>query len=266
MAPMTYGVIQPVIILPEEMVHNQPDSDETWLSLVHELTHIKRSDFALSITTRLVDIIAGWNPLVKSLKGDIDLHCELACDADVLTGLDNEPSRYARALMRVSQMIGRQPALSMSSAGPILLHRINTINEAMKTNIRSSSRTMAYTLSALFLLIPALLTACVGFTESDETVVQADAVYVEDVVFVEAANSVEERLIVLETEYAYLEGQYDEVSAEMRYIEQSESPKPTGWRKLSTRRQLLEGMMNERARELEETRMEVVVGKALQSR
>jgi beta-lactamase regulating signal transducer with metallopeptidase domain len=272
-APMTYGVYQPVIILPEYMTNTAADSDETWLSLLHELTHIRRRDYAVSISARTIQAMAAWHPLVTTLKEDIDLHREMACDQEVLNDHKTESTRYARALMRVSEMFCVQPALSMSSPRPILFQRIKSMNEAMKTKSVKASRSTVWSLVGLFLLLPGLLTACVDFTDTeDDHFVEAPVVDVSgEFTFGAVEKSQEEYLIKLETEYAYLEGQYDEVGAMLDAMKDKMGgnqvfERDSEWTKLARRKQLLESMMSERAYGLEEVRMDVMVGKVLESR
>lgn len=98
LTPITWGVIKPVILLPE--------SSKRWTNsqcssvLFHELSHIKRGDFILKIVVRFICALFWFNPLVWIVYGSLKREQEKACDELVLnSGI--KPSTYAANLLSI---------------------------------------------------------------------------------------------------------------------------------------------------------------------
>ena len=123
-APLTYGVLQPVVLLPSRM--DLTDRENLAYVLEHEYTHIQRFD-----TLRKYLLAAGlclhwFNPLVWLMYFLANRDIELACDEEVVrSGADRRG--YALALLRLEEERGG-PALSGSHfSGHALEERIEAI-------------------------------------------------------------------------------------------------------------------------------------------
>ncbi len=95
--PMTWGIVRPVVLFPEDC----RDWDEARRSaaLFHELSHIKRADFAVMLFVRLSLALFWFNPLVWVVLRRLRQEQEKACDELVLrAGI--RPSVYARSLLQ----------------------------------------------------------------------------------------------------------------------------------------------------------------------
>jgi beta-lactamase regulating signal transducer with metallopeptidase domain len=94
--PMTWGVVRPVILFPEDS--RDWDEGRRSAALFHELSHIKRADFAVMLLVRLSLALFWFNPLVWAVFRRLRREQEKACDELVLkAGI--KPSAYARSLL-----------------------------------------------------------------------------------------------------------------------------------------------------------------------
>ncbi|MGZ7065010.1 MAG: M56 family metallopeptidase, partial [Candidatus Aminicenantales bacterium] len=76
--PLTWGVIRPVILMPDDS--RNWDEDRRSSALFHELSHVKRIDFAVMLLVRL-SLAAFWfNPLTWVVFGMLKREQEKACD------------------------------------------------------------------------------------------------------------------------------------------------------------------------------------------
>ena len=81
-APLTYGILYPVILLPGKALWK--DSRELTYVLQHEYVHICRYDAVRKLLTAAALCIHWFNPFVWIMIGMLNRDIELACDEDVL--------------------------------------------------------------------------------------------------------------------------------------------------------------------------------------
>jgi beta-lactamase regulating signal transducer with metallopeptidase domain len=142
--PMTWGVINPVVILPAES-HLWP-LDQCSSVLFHELSHIKRGDFLVRLLAKILCSFYWFNPLCWIVFRKLKREQEKACDEMVLkTGI--KPSTYASYLLQMKKSIKRKhyiPAAAIGMAGQsefkdrllsILKQQIKIKEVKMKTKI-----------------------------------------------------------------------------------------------------------------------------------
>ncbi len=143
-APLTYGVLHPVILLPA----NTDWSDDVRMAWVleHELVHIQRLD-ALSKLLLTVAVCVHWfNPLVWCMYALANRDIELSCDEAVVRrfGLERRSS-YARALISMEeQKSGLGPFASAFSK--------NAIEERIIAIMKTKNRSLAAILTAAVLI------------------------------------------------------------------------------------------------------------------
>ena len=100
LTPLTVGVRNPLIVLPEGLYSEA--REEILLSVLgHEMAHVARRDFALNLLCELVRLPISFHPCAHLLKRQIDRARELACD-ELVTERLLAPEAYARSLMRVA--------------------------------------------------------------------------------------------------------------------------------------------------------------------
>lgn len=110
--PLTWGFVRPVILLPSGTENWTEDERST--VLCHELSHIKRADFLVTLLVRTSLAVAWPNPLTWVVFGLLRREQEKACDEMVLrTGL--KPSVYAAHLLAFRRAAGRrcEPAAAL---------------------------------------------------------------------------------------------------------------------------------------------------------
>lgn len=101
-APLTYGLVRPVILLPKSL----DLTDEEMLScvLAHELVHIRRLDGLLKLVLAAALCVHWFNPAVWLLYVLANRDMELRCDeAAVLSLGEDSRKRYALALLRLAE-------------------------------------------------------------------------------------------------------------------------------------------------------------------
>ncbi len=82
-SPLTYGIIFPIIIIPEKMFKTY-SKDELYLVLMHEITHIKHFDQLTKLALVFTACLHWFNPLVWVMLNLANQDIELACDETVL--------------------------------------------------------------------------------------------------------------------------------------------------------------------------------------
>ncbi|MEX0748017.1 MAG: M56 family metallopeptidase [Rhodothermales bacterium] len=95
-APLTFGWRRPLIVLP---AHLSDAPDDLRLTLLHELTHIRRRDYALQWMEQVIGAMFFIHPVVALLRREILVLREVTCDADVLSH-ETDRTEYARLLYR----------------------------------------------------------------------------------------------------------------------------------------------------------------------
>ncbi len=85
--PMTYGLLRPVILLPEEP---EWDAPRTRLMLEHEFVHVKHLDAAWKLLMNLLLAVHWFDPAVWLMSVLLGRDLELSCDEAVLLRLGGE--------------------------------------------------------------------------------------------------------------------------------------------------------------------------------
>ena len=110
--PVTLGMREPLIIMPDTFIVEQ--SEETLLSVFgHEMAHIARKDWALSLLYEVLWLPISFHPLANLIKRQIEKTRELACD-DLVAEHLLERVAYARSLVRVADRLVSPAAQSLT--------------------------------------------------------------------------------------------------------------------------------------------------------
>lgn len=135
-APLTYGVLWPVILLPAKTDW----SDETLLGFVlaHEMSHIRRFDALSKWFLAAVLCLHWFNPLVWVMYILANRDLELSCDESVvhMYGLKSR-SDYALALVNMEEQRSAFTPLANCFCRSALKERITAIMKSPKKSIAS---------------------------------------------------------------------------------------------------------------------------------
>lgn len=160
-SPMTWGWRHPIVLLPAEA--QSWSSERLRMVLLHELAHVRRSDFASQLAGELARCIYWFHPLAWwSLRG-LRIEQEAACDDWVLASGAN-PEDYAEELLKITAHLPHRfpeagVALAMGRAQRIEA-RVHAILEPHRNRSQPDSwRRLA--IASLFAAL-AILTAIVG--------------------------------------------------------------------------------------------------------
>ena len=105
-APLTYGLLRPVILLPAGF--DLSDREALDCVLRHELAHVRRFDALFKVALAVAACLHWFNPLVWVMLALANRDLELACDEQALRAAARERRRaYARALLRLEEMCAR---------------------------------------------------------------------------------------------------------------------------------------------------------------
>jgi cytoskeletal protein CcmA (bactofilin family)/Zn-dependent protease with chaperone function len=174
-APMSYGVLHPVVLLPDGLAEGISDDELRGLA-VHELAHIKRYDSVVLLAVGLVRAALFFHPLVWLAGRHISSLSEQAADDAVLES-SLEPIPYAKLLARLAEELPRR-ALSTEFATGILfsrgafLRRVEMILSDRRHQVRRLTR-FVFAGAALGLLVSVGLALAVPLEEKPPAVPQS---------------------------------------------------------------------------------------------
>jgi len=108
-SPLTLGIRNPAIILPEKFI--QSARAEDWMAaLLHEMAHIRRCDFLQNLLHEFLHWPVSFHPVANLIRRQIVRTRELACDemaADLIG-----PHSYAKSLVSIAALLMNFPGAS----------------------------------------------------------------------------------------------------------------------------------------------------------
>lgn len=115
-APVTYGLLRPVILLPADT--DWRDADALAFILAHEYAHIRRLDGLKKLVLTVAACLHWFNPAVWVMYLLANRDMELACDERVVRSMAGDVrAAYARTLIRMAEVRGTAaPMFSWFSA------------------------------------------------------------------------------------------------------------------------------------------------------
>lgn len=157
-APMAFGILKPVILLPFSLVF-QMNPRQLEAILAHELAHIKRHDFAVNLLQSTLEILFFYHPAFWWINHQVRNYREHATD-DRAIAIGIAPHDLAHALATVVNHTRlNAPELSMAAHGPSFptLERIQRILGYNKTISGTHSGLISTTMILTALLSLSLL-------------------------------------------------------------------------------------------------------------
>ena len=132
-APLTYGVLRPVILMPKGTDWN--DSRSLSYVLAHEEIHIRRFDAVTKLVLTAALCIHWFNPLVWFMYLLANRDMELSCDEAVVRRFGEEnKSAYARMLIRMEETKSGLTPLCNCFSKSAIEERVTAIMKLRKTS------------------------------------------------------------------------------------------------------------------------------------
>ena len=116
--PMTFGVLRPTVLLPEEA--RGWSGERRRVVLLHELAHVLRGDAATHLLARTALALDWWNPLAWTMWREFLKERERATD-DLVLGTGAKASEYAGHLLEIARTMQARPA--SAAAGVAMARR-----------------------------------------------------------------------------------------------------------------------------------------------
>lgn len=133
-APLTYGVLRPVILLPKTL--DLGDEEAVTCVLAHEMGHIRRLDGLFKLALAAVLCLYWFDPAVWLLYVLANRDMELRCDeAAVLSLGEDSRERYALALIRLAESRNERVPLCGFSHESGMEERIRAIMSIKKRSM-----------------------------------------------------------------------------------------------------------------------------------
>ena len=152
--PMTFGILRPAILLPSDV--DSWTDEELRHALIHELEHVRRSDWATLCVARLVCAVYWCHPLVWMAWRRLRLEAERACDDAVLHRAD--AAAYANQLVLLAERLATattQPLLAMAACRD-LTTRVRAVLDAAQTRGRAGVTCVAVAVVTATVLVAAI--------------------------------------------------------------------------------------------------------------
>ncbi|MFQ5793914.1 MAG: M56 family metallopeptidase, partial [Candidatus Bipolaricaulia bacterium] len=114
--PMTVGLINPVILLPESFL-TQLTETELDQVVLHELAHLQRWDDWSNMVQKLIQVAFFFHPAIMWIGRRLHLEREVACDDWVTAKLGGDSRSYATCLIKLVELAlhQQQPLLEIES-------------------------------------------------------------------------------------------------------------------------------------------------------
>lgn len=163
-APLTYGILHPVILLPQSL---SLEGETLGYVLLHEYIHIRRWDALTKLLLCATLSLHWWNPLVWAMVTLANRDLELSCDERVLRTLGAENrGAYARALIDLEELrSGPQPLCSSFS------------RTATEERILSIMKLKKHTATSVLLALLLVGTTATAFATSPPSISAATTAY-----------------------------------------------------------------------------------------
>ena len=133
-APLTYGILKPVILMPKKT--DWENRQQLEYVLLHEFTHICRFDMITKLIAALALCIHWFNPFVWAMYILFNRDIELSCDESVVRRFgENTKSFYARTLITMEEKKSGLTPLYNSFSRNAIEERITAIMKTKRITI-----------------------------------------------------------------------------------------------------------------------------------
>jgi beta-lactamase regulating signal transducer with metallopeptidase domain len=102
-----FGLVRPKLLISPEIINALSEEEKRYIFL-HELAHLKRKDILVNWIMALVQVLHWFNPIVWYAFYKMREDCEVACDAYVLTRLNEvEHIKYGETIINLINTISK---------------------------------------------------------------------------------------------------------------------------------------------------------------
>jgi len=113
--PSLYGLLRPKLLISSEIINTLSEEEKRYVFL-HELAHLKRKDNLVNWIMLLAQILHWFNPIVWYAFRKMREDCEVACDAYVLSRLnETEHKKYGETIINLIDTISKPYWLSVTT-------------------------------------------------------------------------------------------------------------------------------------------------------
>lgn len=151
-APVTVGMLKPVILFPLGLLSHLPP-DEIEAILLHELAHIRRRDYFVNLLQSFAETIFFFNPAVLWLSSVIRDERENCCD-DLAISVTRSKANFINALISFQEYHFAQPSNVLAFPGTKnqLLNRVKRIVSDRNKTLDMTEKSILSLSIALFVL------------------------------------------------------------------------------------------------------------------
>ena len=153
--PTVIGWLRPVILIPMSCLMGLSTS-QVEAVLAHELAHIRRHDYLVSVFQSVVETLLFYHPAVWWVSRQVRREREHCCD-DLAVRISGDSLSYAKALSFLEERRASVPMVALGANGGILAMRIRRLLGCKETP--AVSRLAAITLLAVVFVMAGL---CIG--------------------------------------------------------------------------------------------------------
>lgn len=151
-SPVTFGLRHPVVLLPERFASlSRQERDSI---LCHELIHVRRHDWAITVCEELVRSIFWFHPAIWWLLGRIQLSREQVVDQEVILQTGDSTS-YLDALLAIASLEIRADL----APAPLFLKKSHLRQrvESIVSGVTMTKRALLLPLAAAFVTLPLVI-------------------------------------------------------------------------------------------------------------
>lgn len=160
--PMTFGSVDPVIVVPERLLHER-DVDVLTAAIGHEFVHVSRGDYARNLIYELIYLPISFHPAAALIRRRIRETRELSCDEMVADRL-LDARVYARSIVELVReaMAGARPIVTVGIADADILE-VRVMELLRMTDLTVRRTRLWMIVAAILLAVPCVAAGTYGF-------------------------------------------------------------------------------------------------------
>jgi TonB family protein len=176
-SPVTFGFVNPIILLPPDFMRTDESHREA--ILCHEFLHVRRRDWLFTVGEELIRTAFWFHPAIWWVLGEIQLAREQVVDQEAI-GITQSRDKYVDALLAIA---GAIPQRDLATASPFLRRRhLRQRVVSILKEVRMSRTRAVSSLAAGLLLLAAscwLVTGAIALYGAPQVVSDAPGVSVD---------------------------------------------------------------------------------------